>query len=168
MAPMPNPHESRVSLLASDAAAKQAMLERMRGKLAGRSPEAADPAGGRRKGARRSAPAWGWRLGLAALFLAANAFLVTGFEDDIRQAAGKAKQAPEVRNPKSLAVNEQALYWAYALYDFDKLKQRFGAPAHAVVDAAEAKRQLARLLPKVDARTRFQIDRYLPRRGAGA
>lgn len=168
MTPKPNPHDPRVSLLAADAAAKQAMLERMRGKLAGRSRDAADRSEGARKRARKGALAWGWRLGLAALFLAANAFVVTGFKDDIRQAAAKARKAPEVRHPKSLAPNEQALYWAYALYDFDKLKQRFGAPDHAVVDAAEARRQLALLLPKVDARTRFQIDRYLPRRGTGA
>lgn len=167
MDPRQNTHDPRVSLLAADAAARQAMLERMRGKLAGRSRDTVDRRSGR-KAARKGALAWGWRLCLAALFLGANAFIVSGFKDDIRQAVSKARTAPEVRHPRSLAVNEQALYWAYALYDFDKLKKRFGAPAHAVVDAAEARRQLALLLPRVDARTRFQIDRYLPRRGTGA
>ena len=160
-------NRNHLSLLAGDGAARQAMLERMRGKLAGSSRDAAARAEGRRKAVSRKRRAWGWRLGLGALVLAANAWLVVGHGEEGARAA-QVRQAPVVPAPKGLAPNDQALYWTYALYDYGRLQRRFGAPAGAVLDAAEAKRQLALLLPRVDAPTRFQIDRYLPRKGPEA
>lgn len=160
-------NRNHISLLAGDEAARQAMLERMRGKLAGTSQDLAARAEGRRKSVSRKRNAWGWRVGLGALILAANAWLVIGHAEPAL-AAVKARKAPAVLAPTSLGTNDQALYWTYALYDFGRLQRRYGAPAHAVLDAAEAKRQLALLLPRVDAPTRFQIDRYLPRKGPKA
>jgi hypothetical protein len=104
---------------------------------------------------------------MVALVLAVNAVLVIG-KGESAVSVAKVRRAPAVQAPASLSPNDQALYWTYALYDFGRLQKRFGAPSHAVLDAVEAKRQLALLLPKVDAPTRFQIDRYLPRKGPRA
>lgn len=168
---MPNAYASndrnRLSLLAGDEAARRAMLERMRGKLAGRSQDVVARAEGLRKAVTRKRRAWAWRLGLGVLVLAVNAWLVIGYGEK-SVAVATVRKAPAILVPKSLSPNDQALYWTYALYDFGRLQKRFGAPANAVLDAAEAKRQLALLLPKVDRPTRFQIDRYLQRKGAKA
>jgi hypothetical protein len=160
------PENWNMNLVPAPDAARMATLERMRGKLAGRSSDLALREDKVRRVRRGKTFAWGWRIALVALFFAANAALV----DHIRVApsARMERKAPSVPEPKHLAVNDQALYWTYALYDFDRLKAKFGAPANAVIDAGEAKARLRELLPKVDRRTRFTIDRYIPKGGIKA
>ena len=160
----PDPKEFKASLLSGEAASRHAMLERMLGKLAGQSADLLAREDGRRKIVLKKRFAWGWRIGLAALFLAANAVLVATYKPDPASAKAAAK-APSLAPPKALSLDEQALYWAYALYDFDRLVAKFGAPPKAVVSAQEARANLERLLPRVGARTRFAIEQYLPRTG---
>lgn len=162
----PDPKDFNHSLIPGEAAARQAMLERMRGKLAAPSGASIAREERRRRAAGGKAWAWGWRIALVAAFLGANAFIL-GSGDDIA-AVAKVRRAPSVQPPRSLAPNDQALYWTYALYDFDRLKARYGAPANAVIDASEARRRLAELLPKVDERTRFLIRKYHARPGGRA
>lgn len=166
MASYPAPKDLKVGLVAGDAATRQAALERMRGKLAAGSPTAPPVLSeGRRRVIRRNNLAWfawGWRMALVALFLGANAYLVFNHEPEIA-ARAKVRKAPAVKMPETLSENDQALYWTYALYDFDRLVTTYGAPKGAVVAAPVAKAHLARLLPKVDKRTRFTIQRYLPK-----
>lgn len=158
----PDPKDYDLSLLAK-ADARQATLERMRGKLASSSPVVLQRAEKRRSGARMSAFAWTWRISLTLLFLGANIY-VLGFRDSPVRTAIKARTAPMLRAPiPSMPVDDQALYWTYALYDFDRLKQRFGAPSEAVIDAGAARRNLETLMPKISERTRFEIRKYLPR-----
>src|SRR5687768_282990 len=111
---MPNAYgpkdRNQMSLLAGDAAARQAMLERMRGKLAGRSQDVLARAEGQRKSVARKRWSWGWRLGLMALILAANAYLVTGYGGGQAAAVAKVRKAPAILAPKSLSPNDQALY----------------------------------------------------------
>lgn len=167
MRPTPAPKEFNIPLVSGGEASRQATLERMRGKLAGRSQDMMAMEAGQRRRARRKTLAWGWRITLAVAFMAGNVFLFTSGGKEAGLAA-KERRAPAVLAPKTLGVNDQALYWTYALYDFGKLTQRFGVKANSVVDAVEAKSRLRELLPKVDKRTRFVIDRYLPKEGTRA
>jgi hypothetical protein len=160
MQPRRDPRQFDLSLLARDPG-REAMLEKMRGKLASPSRAVLAREEKARKAVRMSRFSWGWRIGLVVLFLTANAALV-GFKDEIKVAIKKQRTAPRLVEPKALSVNDQALYWAYALYDFNRLKATFGAPDHAVIDAAAAKRNLEAVLPKVDAHTRVAIMKYRP------
>lgn len=167
MARRPDPKEFKVSLLSGEAANRNAVLERMRSKLAGQSADLLVQEENRRKVVLKKRFAWSWRTGLAALFLAANAVLVFKYAPEADSIVKAARKAPGLSPSKSLSIDDQALYWTYALYDFGRLVKQFGAPAKAVVPAREAKAELARLLPKVGARTRFAIEQYLPKKEAG-
>lgn len=156
-----DPKPFDLSLLAKDPG-REAMLEKMRGKLAAPSQAVLAREEKARKAVRMSRFSWGWRVGLVALFLAANAALV-GFKDEIKVAAKRQRTAPSLVEPKALSVNDQALYWTFALYDFNRLKATFGAPDNAVIDAAAARRNLEALIPRVDVHTRVAIEKYRPR-----
>jgi predicted membrane-bound mannosyltransferase len=167
MAQRPDPKEFKASLLSGEAVSRNVVLERMRGKLAGQSADLMAQEDNRRKVVRKRRFAWGWRTGLAALFLAANAVLVMKYAPEADAMVKAVRKAPALSPSKSLSLDDQALFWTYALYDYGRLVKRFGAPAKAVVSAQEAKAELARLLPKVGARTRFDIGQYLPKKEAG-
>jgi hypothetical protein len=99
---------------------------------------------------------------MAAALLGGNAaWLTLRQEAKVRQAA---KTIPTLSAPvAALDPNRQAMYWTYALYDYDKLTSEFGVPAHTAVDFGQARARLLELLPKVDAPTRGAIERYLPK-----
>lgn len=141
---------------------REAMLSRMRDKLA--APSQAVSTKQARRVARKRLSVWTWasRVAVVGSIIAANAFLY-GFRDEIIEQV-KPRHAPAL--PKlsaSLTKDKQALFWTYALFDFDKLKQTFGAPRGAVVDAGAARRHLSELRPQVSPGTRLVIDSYLPR-----
>lgn len=165
MPPRPDPKPYDHSLLAATDA-RRAMLEKMRSKLAAPSQASLALAEKRKKAERNKVIGLGFRILLVLSFLGANA-AIFGFREEIVSVV-KVRRAPAIGNPKSLGVNDQALYWTYALYDFDRLKARYGAPANAVVDASAARRKLDELMPKVDERTRFIIRRYMPGNGSRA
>lgn len=139
---------------------RQAVLEKMRGKLAGRSQDVIQASERKRASARGNASAWGWKIALAAVLIAGAMVLKPG-------KTNKAVQAPAnstlvLAGPSArMGLNDQALYWTYALYDFDRLKVSYGIPKNAIVDAGLASEKLRALRPKVDARTRFIIDGYM-------
>jgi hypothetical protein len=75
-----------------------------------------------------------------------------------------AQSIPTLSEPAAyLDPNRQALYWAYALYDNDKLTSEFGVPPRTIVDFGMARAKLLELMPKLDAKTRVAIGRYLPK-----
>lgn len=155
--------ESGLQLSQTRSQPREAMLSRMREKLA--SPSLAPTPGDVRKVAvrRERAFGWAWKVWLAVLAVGVNAFLFA-FRDQLK-AEVKEKRAPSLPVlATSLPLEKQALYWAYALYDYEKLKKEFGAPKSAVIDANHARRKLAEILPKVDRRTRFTITSYRPQR----
>ena len=63
----------------------------------------------------------------------------------------------------ALDPDRQALYWAYALYDYDKLVHEFGVPRAAIVDFGFASTRLNDLLPRISPSTRMAIEQYHPR-----
>ncbi len=144
---------------------RQLMLDKMRGKLAGTSQFHAEASERRRVSARVSARkallGWGWKIGALGLIAAVNIVWLSNHSQGKVDVAPR--HAPNLIPPSTkLTIDEQALYWAYALYDFDKLKSRFGAAKGVVIDSRLALANLQQLLPKVDPRTRFVIDRYQP------
>jgi hypothetical protein len=155
-----NPNEFNTSLVQQQEQ-RNAIVEKMRGKLAGPSQSLVQTGERRRYAARKTVFGWGWRIALAIVFALGNLAYVTSRQDAPVKAA--VKTAPRLPGPAAkLSVNDQALYWTYALYDFDQLKSRFGVSSKGIVDAGLAKRRLRELLPKADARTRFLIERMTP------
>ena len=73
----------------------------------------------------------------------------------------KEKRIPTLKVPsQALSLEDQALYWTYALYDFDMLRKKYGVSKTTAVRTDVAKAKLNELLPKVDTYTRYLIARY--------
>jgi hypothetical protein len=158
--PSDNPRNQGMSLIQVHDG-RQLMLEKMRGKLAGASQFHTENVERRRVSARKSLLGWGWRIGVFAVLAIGNILWLSNRPQG--KAVAAAKHAPRLETPSAkLTANEQALYWAYALYDFDQLRAKFGAPKGVVIDSRLAFANLQELLPKVDERTRFTIERYRP------
>lgn len=155
-----NSNEFDISLIQQQAQ-RQLMVAKMRGKLAGHSQSFLHAKERQAYATRKRAYVLGWRLALLGAFLLGNFYYIASRPDaPLKETA---KSAPRLSAPPAtMDVNDQAMYWTLALYDFDRLKTRFGVAAGTIVDAGAAKRKLNELLPKVDARTRFQIDRMVP------
>jgi hypothetical protein len=154
------PRNSGMSLMQPNDG-RDAMLEKMRGKLAGSSEVHIQAKAQRRIRARKSTFGWAWRIAIVGALAAGNAIWISNRPEGAIIASHR--RAPRLPPPaENLSVNEKALYWAYALYDFDQLKAKYGVGKAVVVDARLAASNLQDLLPKVDAKTRFLIERYLP------
>jgi hypothetical protein len=155
-----NPNEFNISLV-QQRDQRQLMVERMRGKLAGHSQSFIQAKERQAYATRKRAFVLGWRVALVGVFLLGNFYYIASRPEAPAKEA--AKKAPRLPAPAAtMNENDQAMYWTLALYDFDQLKSRFGVRAGTIVDAGAAKRKLKDLLPKVDARTRFTIDRMAP------
>lgn len=170
------PKEFDVSLIqrdpARDARDREAMLSKMRGKLAGFAPprpaamEQA-PRQVRRQGGILSLPArgrpgrWGVWVGLALLAAAANWLLIE--RKDTLMAKVGISGIPSLPEPgRALGADDKALYYAYALYDFAKLRERFQVTQHFVIDQAKARKRLQDLVPQISTATLGEISRYAP------
>lgn len=141
---------------------RQIKLAKMRSKLAGRS-QFETMAQEKRLAARRAGRlSWSWKIGLALALASLNGGYFLMRTETV--SAILEKRAPVLAQPApDLDKNRQALYWTYALYDFDRLKTTFGVPKMAIVDATQASTRLRELIPEIDARTRFIVEGYLPR-----
>ncbi|MDQ3002084.1 MAG: hypothetical protein M3Y08_12600 [Fibrobacterota bacterium] len=157
-----NPNEVNFSLIQQQEQ-RRAIVQKMRGKLAGRSPSDPPAAEKKRASSHGLASAWGWRIAFAAVVLAAAmAWLPRNAGIGPAASPAKAKPALVLTAPsEKFGINDQALFWTYALYDFDRLKVSYGVPKHVIIDAELAAGKLRVLRPKVDARTRFIIDGYM-------
>jgi hypothetical protein len=111
-----------------------------------------------------AASSWAWKIMLAlSLIIGNGAYFFFSHEEKARLAV---KRLPALRAPRpAMDVNMQALYWTYALYDFNKLVATFGMPSQSMVNTDIARAKLAELLPKTDPVTRLAIERYLPHTG---
>jgi hypothetical protein len=154
------PNEFNLSLIQQNGQ-REMMLEKMRSKLAGTSQHQVQKKERIVLASRRKAMGWGWRIAIMGAFLVGNLYFFSEGPQQTVKAAPKS--APRLPAPlASMDVNEQALYWAFALYDFDQLKERFGVQAASIVDAGVARKKLGELMPKVNDRTRFIIARMTP------
>ncbi len=64
-------------------------------------------------------------------------------------------------NPaEAMTVDQRALYWAYALYDWKLLVKTYGVQPNAMIHQSKAKAELNRLMPKTSATTQIIILGY--------
>ncbi len=99
---------------------------------------------------------------LGTVALALGVWLWPTNENAALAPAAASKVTPLSEPAVELSPNQQALYWTYALYDFDRLKEDFRVPAHTIVDHTHASAALQALMPSIDRPTRYIIDRYIP------
>jgi hypothetical protein len=95
-------------------------------------------------GKKRSLRIWPFAVGAALLLIALNFGLGT---KQVQKALGtKAPAANALTPPPNLTLDEQARFWAYAVYDVPKLKTRFRIAKGIVVDSKAARMQLEQIL----------------------
>jgi len=154
------PKDTGLSLFQPDDR-REIVLSRMRQKLAGVSGQTAERNMRHRLAHRNRMLAWGWKGVLAALLIVANVIFL-GKRDSNLFTLG-VQGIPYLPSPAAaLGADEKARYWAYALYDYDKLKARFGMDNRYAVNQAEAKKRLQDLLPSVGMETLGEISGYAP------
>lgn len=141
--------------------AKEAMLAKMREKLASNpAPGTVREKHGRSR-RRKLAATWSFRIGLVLLVIGTN-YLLIGHKEAIIARLGL-EAVPSLPKPvATLGTDEQALYWTYALYDFNKFRATFGVDGHFAINQAEARRKLEELLPDVSTATLGEISAYAP------
>jgi hypothetical protein len=61
---------------------------------------------------------------------------------------------------ESRSIDDQTLYWAYALYDFKMLVKTFGVSPTALIDTRRASAELNRLFPKASGAAQLQVMKY--------
>ena len=144
---------------------RELLLEKMREKLAGSSMVHLAAAEKRRVAVRKSTLSWGWKIGIASVVALINVIWIVSRSDDtsIKTAAKHARTLPAPLAVWSL--EDQAYYWAYALYDYGQLQSRFNIPGHTVINAKVARTGLDELLPKVDLPTRTAIEHMMSPQG---
>jgi hypothetical protein len=140
---------------------RELLLEKMRGKLAS-TPSAANVQVERKREVRkRAAASWIVRA-VALLALGAINYLLIGNRDVIAAKLHKPAVARLPAPTESFSADERALYYAYALYDYPKLKERYGISGFYAVDQADARNKLQALMPMVSPRTLGAISAYTP------
>lgn len=121
-------------------------LEKMRRKLAtsGTMSKKGDLPHQAHQMKKRGLRIWPFAAGAALLLLAINFGLGS---KDVRNALGaNAPAANALTLPGGLALDEQARFWAYAVYDVPKLKTRFRIRKGIVIDSKAARKQLEQIL----------------------
>ncbi len=127
---------------------REVMLGKMRGKLAGRSQHAIQLEANLKARKSNARSGWGWQATLVILLVAANLIFIGNKETFIAVAVKKEiVSLNETTAP--MTAEEEALFWTYALYDYDKFKERFGDKAKLTVNHQVAKAKLQEILPKV-------------------
>lgn len=153
--------EYELSLLQKDPA-REAVLSKMRGKLAGFAPPPAVAAPRHRASLPKAVVGkWALRIMMVALIAAVNWLLID--RKDALLAKMGYEGVPALPKPSGgLTLDERALYYAYALYDISKFRQRFGLTGFYAIDQAIARKKLEDLLPLVSAATLGEISGYAP------
>lgn len=148
-----------LSLLQKDPG-REALLSKMRGKLAGFAPP---PSVEIRSKAvtKRKTYAWAARILILAALVAGNYLLLD--KKHVILAKMGYEGVPSLPKPRgSMSLDERALYYTYALYDISKLRQRFGIDGYYAIDEKSAKKKLEELLPKISSATLGEISGYAP------
>ncbi|MEO6095191.1 MAG: hypothetical protein ABIW76_05790 [Fibrobacteria bacterium] len=93
---------------------------------------------------KRSLRIWPFAAGAAILLLALNFGLGTKYVQNALGANGP--PANTLALPPGLALDDQARFWTYAVYDVPKLKSRFSIPKGMPIDIKAARKQLEQIL----------------------
>jgi hypothetical protein len=88
---------------------------------------------------------WPIAIGAAALLIALN-FGLSNQDAILRAVGAKTESSNKLAPPPGLSLDEQARFWAYAVYDLPKLRARFKVPKGVLIDKNSARTQLDILL----------------------
>ena len=139
--------------------ARDAFLEKMRSKLATTPPPNVELEARNRQVRKRKAASWTLRAGILLAVIAVN-YLFFGNRDMIVAKLGL-ESVPALPVPsRTQSIDEQALYWTFALYDIGKLRERFGVTGYYAIDQANARRSLEKLLPETSPAVLGEISAY--------
>ncbi|MDQ3000112.1 MAG: hypothetical protein M3Y08_02445 [Fibrobacterota bacterium] len=95
---------------------------------------------------KRTVRVWPW-VAAAALILVGLNFALRTHQDKIVGAMGIQKGVTvTLTPPPGLKLDQEVLFWAYAVYDVPKLKAKFSVPKGAVLNQVIARRKLEGLL----------------------
>lgn len=109
----------------------------------------ADPLEARAGGAASRSRA-GSKLGVALTLLAIPSLLwVARGKEALLVRMGYESVAPLPEPSAALSLDDQALYWTFALYDFAALERRYQVRGYFAIDGERARKRLDRLLPHV-------------------
>jgi hypothetical protein len=140
---------------------REILLQKMRGKLASTPSIEAKTMTRQRDVRQRTTATWGVRVLMLAGFLAINWFAI-GHRDVFVAKPAKHKVAVLPVPGTAYSTDDQALYYAYALYDYPMLKERFGISGAFAVDQGHARAKLDALLGEVSPQTLGIISAYIP------
>jgi hypothetical protein len=154
------PKEFDLSLLQRDPG-REAMLGKMRSKLAGFAPPAVPPPRRKAFAGRSGGARWAVRVLLLGAVVACNYLAFD--KKDVLVAKISRKAVPSLAAPSpALSSDEQALYWTWAMYDIAKFRKVYGVTGYPAIDHAAARKRIELLLPEVSSRTLGEISRYMP------
>lgn len=153
-----HPKDPGIALLQRNPA-RDAFLEKMRNKLASTPPPAVEQEARKRDVRKKKAVSWTVRAGILLAVVAAN-YLLLGNRDILVAKLGL-ESVPALPLPqKTLSIDEQALYWTYAMYDIGKFRERFGVTGYYGINQANARRSLEALLPETSPAVLGEISAY--------
>lgn len=152
--------EYDLSLLQKDAN-REAVLSKMRGKLAGVVSPAVVHESRQKARSRGRVVTWSVRI-LSVAMVAGINYLLLDRKDVLLAKIGYEGVPSLPKAAQSLSVDDQALYYAYALYDIAKFRERFGAAEYYAVDQAATRKRLEELLPRVSLAVQGEISGYAP------
>lgn len=149
--------------LASTPNARLTDLAKMRSKLATAKPKEVIEAEARQQNRIDiTAKSLGYGFAAGAMLLLVGLICWAALVDQgIASETRVEKGIPKVKPPaQSQTVDEQTLYWAYALYDWNKFVETYKVPRNTLVDTRKAQTELERLLPKASGLAQFTVMKY--------
>jgi hypothetical protein len=142
-------------------------LAKMRNKLATSGNLVRHDAIRRKQGSKKSLRIWPFALATGIVLIALNLALRTQQDGILKLLGVERTIKPSIAPPAGASLDEQARFWAYAVYDLRKLKSNFRIPNGAVIDNAAARENLEILLAdNLGAEVRkeiFEMDQKAPK-----
>lgn len=140
--------------------AQQAMIAKMRTRLAGGSEMDVVIQNHKKQRAQKNLFGWFFKGGIVAIVILIN--MVYLEQKGNAPLMESVKRVPKLEMPKqNLSLDERALFWTYALYDYQSLQTQFKIKQNVVINAHQAQVELENLLPKISSNTRIKIQQYL-------
>jgi hypothetical protein len=161
--PKPNPSPSGYQMnLMVTPNPRLADLAKMRSKLATAKPIEMVAAESRRENrAKITAKSLAYGISATAMLALVGLICWAAIADQDLSPTQVVKGVPKVATPGQVkSIDEQTLYWAYALYDWNKLVQTYQVPKNALLDTHKAKLELDRLLPQASGDAQLAVMKY--------
>jgi uncharacterized membrane-anchored protein len=112
-----------------------------------------------KKASSSNRPTYLITMALVLLGIVVNASIHKS-DSSLKKNEGIILENQEVTIPTNLSLDEQAIFWTYAIYDFEKLTTTFKVNSQFNVNQVTCHKNLVDLLPKVSANTLRTIIAY--------